>query len=129
MFHGLAGIAQPVKQQAMACTVEESGFNSRKGKYFSVLHSVQTRSDALSVSCPMTSGGSFPGGKTLPLVSTYSKKKKGKAIPVTGREGPQGWETSRVPHYLDNRLTYGGKVVSLTHQPLPPKKIPGTHFC
>jgi hypothetical protein len=41
---------------------------------------------------------------------------KGKAIPVTGREGPQGCETSRLPHFLDNRLTDGGKVVSLTRR-------------
>jgi hypothetical protein len=27
-------------------------------------------------------------------------------------------ETLRVPHYLDNRLTDGGKVVSLTRRPL-----------
>jgi hypothetical protein len=26
--------------------------------------------------------------------------KKGKAIPVTGREGPYGCETSRLPHFL-----------------------------
>jgi hypothetical protein len=25
---------------------------------------------------------------------------KGKAIPVTGREGPQGCESSRLPHFL-----------------------------
>jgi hypothetical protein len=36
---------------------------------------------------------------------------KGKAIPVTGRE------TSRLPHFLDNRLTVGGEVVSLTRLP------------
>jgi hypothetical protein len=40
-----------------------------------------------------------------------------KAIPVTGREGPSGCERSRLPHLLDNRLTDGGKVVSLTHWP------------
>jgi hypothetical protein len=28
------------------------------------------------------------------------KKKKGKAIPVTGREGPHSCETSRLPHFL-----------------------------
>jgi hypothetical protein len=39
------------------------------------------------------------------------KKKKGDAIPVTGREGPKGCVTLRVPHYLDNRLKDGGKVV------------------
>jgi hypothetical protein len=42
---------------------------------------------------------------------------KGKAIPVTGREGPYVFETSRLPHYLDNRLTDGGEVVSLTRRP------------
>jgi hypothetical protein len=26
--------------------------------------------------------------------------KKGKVSPVTGREGPQGYETSRLPHFL-----------------------------
>jgi hypothetical protein len=26
--------------------------------------------------------------------------KKGEAIPVTGREGPLGCETSRLPHFL-----------------------------
>jgi hypothetical protein len=38
-------------------------------------------------------------------------------ILVTDREGPEGCETFRVPHYLDNRLTDGGKVVSLTRRP------------
>jgi hypothetical protein len=43
---------------------------------------------------------------------------KGKAIPVTGCEGQYGCETSKLPHFLDNRLTEGGKVVSLTRRPL-----------
>jgi hypothetical protein len=30
----------------------------------------------------------------------YKGKKKGKDIPVTGREGPEGCETSRLPHFL-----------------------------
>jgi hypothetical protein len=33
-----------------------------------------------------------------------------KAIPVTGRGGPQVYETSRLPHFLDNRLKAGGEV-------------------
>jgi hypothetical protein len=46
---------------------------------------------------------------------TIIMKRKGKAIPVKGREGPWGFETSRLlPHFLDNRLTDGGEVVSLT---------------
>jgi hypothetical protein len=42
---------------------------------------------------------------------------KGKAVPVTGREGPQGCETSRLPNFLNNRLTDGGEVVSPTRRP------------
>jgi hypothetical protein len=58
------------------------------------------------------------------------KGKKRKAIPVTGREGPQGCETFRVPHYLDNWLTDGSKVVSLTRRrPFTFQEIPGTYFC
>jgi hypothetical protein len=43
-------------------------------------------------------------------------------------------ETLRLPHFLDNRLTHGGEVVSLTRRPAAlyphtPRKIPGTHFC
>jgi hypothetical protein len=54
--------------------------------------------------------------------------KKGKAIPVTGHEGPQACETSRLPYFLDNRLRDGGEVVSPTRRPLfTPRKIPGTH--
>jgi hypothetical protein len=49
---------------------------------------------------------------------------KGKAIPVTGCEGPSGCEMSRLPHFLDSRLTDGGAVVGFKRQ-----KIPGTHFC
>jgi hypothetical protein len=56
--------------------------------------------------------------------------KKGIPIPVTGRGGPQGCETSRPPHFLENRLTDGGEVVSLLCQPpFTPRKIPRTHFC
>jgi hypothetical protein len=43
--------------------------------------------------------------------------KKCKAIPVTGLGGPYGCETSRLPHFLDNQLSDGGEVVSLTVQP------------
>jgi hypothetical protein len=56
--------------------------------------------------------------------------KKGKANPVTGRGGPWGYVTSRLPHFLYNRLTDNGEVVSLMRRaPFPPRKISGTHFC
>jgi hypothetical protein len=38
------------------------------------------------------------------------KKKKGKAVPLTGREGPQGCETLRFLHFLDSQLTDGSEV-------------------
>jgi hypothetical protein len=43
--------------------------------------------------------------------------KKGKRILVTGRGGPSVCETSRLPHFLNNRLTNGGEAVSLMRQP------------
>jgi hypothetical protein len=51
------------------------------------------------------------------MSSCRSKGKEGKAIPVTGHEDPQGCETSRLPHFLDSRLTDGGEDVSLTRRP------------
>jgi hypothetical protein len=53
-------------------------------------------------------------------------KKKGKTNPITCHGGPQGCEMSRLPHFLDNRLTDGGGVVSCSLT--PPKKIPGIYF-
>jgi hypothetical protein len=46
-------------------------------------------------------------------------KIKDKAITVTDRGGPWGCETSRLQHFLYNRLTDGGEVVSLTHSWAP----------
>jgi hypothetical protein len=40
-----------------------------------------------------------------------------KAIPVTSRRSPMGFETLKFPHFVDSRLTDGGKVVSLTRRP------------
>jgi hypothetical protein len=55
---------------------------------------------------------------------------KGKAIPVTDHEGPYGCETSRLSHFVDNRLTDGGKVVRLKRRPpFTLQEDPGTHFC
>jgi hypothetical protein len=52
---------------------------------------------------------------------TYNSK----AIPVNGSRDLYGSEMSRVPHCLDNRLTDGGEVVSLT---LQPHSSPQKHF-
>jgi hypothetical protein len=52
-----------------------------------------------------------------PALLQVSKGIKGKDIPVTGRGGPYDCETSRHPHFIDNRLTDGGEVVSLTRRP------------
>jgi hypothetical protein len=51
--------------------------------------------------------------RTVPLF--VKKKKKGKAIPVTGREGLCAVEAPTFS--LDSRLIDGGKVVSLTLRP------------
>jgi hypothetical protein len=60
----------------------------------------------------------------------FWKVKNGKAIPVTGRGGPNGCEKSRLPHFLDDRLRDGAEVVSLTRRPpFALRKISGTHFC
>jgi hypothetical protein len=52
----------------------------------------------------------------LKVIGPYIKSKS-KAIPVTGREGPYGCETLKVPHYLDSRLKDGSKFDSLTRRP------------
>jgi hypothetical protein len=45
------------------------------------------------------------------------KKLNIKAIPVTGRGGPQVYETPRLQHFLGNRLTDGGEILNLTRRP------------
>jgi hypothetical protein len=57
--------------------------------------------------------------RNIILYTLVQLVKKGKAIPVSDCEGPWGCETSRLPHFLDNRLTNGGEVVSLTHSAAP----------
>jgi hypothetical protein len=59
---------------------------------------------------------------TLCNLKEHGKKVKieRKAIPVSGLGGPLGYETSRLPHFLDSPLTDGGEVV---------RKNPGSHFC
>jgi hypothetical protein len=54
--------------------------------------------------------------------STGIMQVKYKGNPVPGRGGSWGCETSRLPHFLDNRLTDGGEVVTASHaaRPLTP---------
>jgi hypothetical protein len=40
-----------------------------------------------------------------PLYFHYAE---GEAIPVAGHGGPCSYETPRIPHFFDNRLTDGG---------------------
>jgi hypothetical protein len=55
-------------------------------------HPINTWTQSLQIICDFHNSGG---------------KKESKAIPVTGREDPYGRETSRLPHFLDNRLTDG----------------------
>jgi hypothetical protein len=43
---------------------------------------------------------------TFLLFLSILVKGKGKAIPVTGREGPQVCDTSRIPHFLDRQSAH-----------------------
>jgi hypothetical protein len=54
---------------------------------------------------------------------TNIKQKGSEAIPVIGRE------TSRIPHFLNNRLRDGGEVSITRRPPFTPSKIPGIHLC
>jgi hypothetical protein len=67
------------------------------------------------------SGYTLATGAQINIQPPYAYKMflyKSKGIPVIGRGGPQGCETLRFPHFLDNRLIDGGKAVSLTRRPL-----------
>jgi hypothetical protein len=64
---------------------------------------------------------------SLKMLSVIGKKHK--SIPVTGRGGLQGYETSKLPHFTGSRLTDSGEIVSLMRRPpFTPCKIPGAHF-
>jgi hypothetical protein len=42
---------------------------------------------------------------------------QGKAVPVKGLGDLKGYETSRLPHFVDRWLEGGGEVLSLTRRP------------
>ena len=64
----------------------------------------------------------------LNFISTYYVK-KGKAVPLQARSGPEGSRKLRFPDLVTTAQD-SGKVVSLTHRPsLPPGNTPGTNFC
>jgi hypothetical protein len=57
---------------------------------------------------------------------TLRVKVEGKAVPVTARGGTRSCETSRLPHFLHNRLTDGGEDDSFYGpecRPLPPGRF------
>jgi hypothetical protein len=59
-------------------------------------------------------------------------KDKSKANPVNGPSGTIGLRDVETPYFLYNRLTDGGEIFKpyvQARSPLPPRKIPGTHFC
>jgi hypothetical protein len=57
------------------------------------------------------------------------KVNKSEVLPVTDLGGPFGCETSRLPHFLDNRLRDGSEDISLTcRPPFIHRKIPDIHL-
>jgi hypothetical protein len=63
------------------------------------------------------------------FLQAFKKVKKGKAVPVTDYEGPWGCEMLRLPYFMENWLTAVRLSALCISHPLPPWKIPGTHFC
>jgi hypothetical protein len=77
---------------------------------FSLLHPLDVCSSNLLHSLrPESKSGAWTFHNSL--------RQKSKPIPVTGRGGSLGCETSRFPHFLDNLLKDGGEVLSFTRRP------------
>jgi hypothetical protein len=57
------------------------------------------------------------------FLPTFYIEVKGEAIPVTDRGGPYSCDTSRLSHFLDNRLTDGGDVSLTRRPPFIPRKF------
>jgi hypothetical protein len=72
----------------------------------------QTRQNAsgkLGLSCRSRCRWTVGSGQVSKCSVYLDLLLKGKVMLVTGRGGPLGCETSRLPHFLDNLLTDGGK--------------------
>jgi hypothetical protein len=54
---------------------------------------------------------------SISFILSYVNSLKKEDIPVTGRRGSWDCETSRIPPFLENRLTDGGEVASLMRRP------------
>jgi hypothetical protein len=64
------------------------------------------------------------------IIVTIGHKGKGKAIPLQAWTDPEVSRRLRLPDLKTKSAHEGGKVVSPTHRPpIPPRNIPGTHFC
>jgi hypothetical protein len=53
----------------------------------------------------------------FPVQDEHPLHIKSKAIPITGHGGLWVFKTSRIPHFLESKLTDGNKVFSLTGRP------------
>jgi hypothetical protein len=69
----------------------------------------------------------FSSSRNIFLLNNFYNKDE--VIYVRGCGGPYSCETSRIPHFLDNRLTVGGEVVSLTLQSIPVASSGGPQGC
>jgi hypothetical protein len=96
-------ISRPVCKRTISC-VTSKGLKCKVNTDFNTRQYFNSQDITLhSISWPRSSYGSM-------IV-------KGKVTAATGRGGPKDCETSKLLHFLDNRLTDGGEAVSLTRQP------------
>ena len=67
--------------------------------------------------------------KSYKLLTLIIYNNKGKAVPLQAWSSPEGSRKLSLPDFMTTAQD-GGKVVSLRQrQLLPPRNIPGTHFC
>jgi hypothetical protein len=102
------------------CTLGDRGMgwkmDVREGNLVGWIHLAQVKNQCEALVCTVKNASVFNKVK----VKLYLKQIV---------EAHKGYETSRLPHFLDNRLTDGGEVISLMcRPPFIHGKIPGTHF-